>query len=160
MKKLTPLIAKEIAEKYFLQKGDKAEQDFSRTHTEAVVEVALILAKKFHLDESLIERTAWVHDIGKVINMADHEAHAISLLEKEGIEVIEIERDCILNHGVKSSPKSEEAKVIQMSDKLSILSIPMLTLLFEQESVLPSDVEFYKKMTEGSLNFLRLMVKQ
>ena len=42
-----------------------------------------------------------------------------------------------------------------MADKLSILSIPVLKLLLDQEKILPGDVEFINKMTTGAVEYLR-----
>lgn len=155
MKKLTPQSAKEIAEKYFLKHKDKSEQDFTRIHTNAVVEIGIILAKKFKADISIVEASAWVHDIGSVIERSNHARHSLDLLREEEFEIDTLTEDCILNHGNGGNPKSEEAKLLQMADKLSILSIPVLKLLLEQESILLSDVDFVNKMTTGAVEYLK-----
>jgi HD superfamily phosphodiesterase len=158
MKKLTPESAKEIAEKYFLKHKDKAEQDFIRIHSSAVAEIGVILAKKFKADVSIVEVAAWIHDIGTVIERTNHANHSLDLLKKEGFEVDALIEDCVLNHGTGGDPKSEEAKLLQMADKLSILSILVLKLLLDQEGILPSDVEFVNKMTTGAVEYLKRLV--
>ena len=155
MKKLTPKNAKLVAEKYFRKHKDKGERDFSRVHAGAVAEIGVILAKKFRADTSVVEISGWLHDIGATIERADHAKHSLELLEKEGFEISPLIRDCILNHGTGGKPISKEAKILQVADKLSILSVPVLELLFKQESVLPEDVEFLNKMTTGAVAHLK-----
>jgi HD superfamily phosphodiesterase len=155
MKKLTPKTAKLIAQKYFKRHKDKAEQNFARIHTSAVVEVGVILAKKFKANASVVEISAWIHDIGSVIEMPNHAIHSLNLLKKEGFEISTLIEDCVLNHGIDGKPISEEAKILQMADKLSFINIPILKLLLKQKSILPSDVEFVNKMTAEAIVYLK-----
>jgi HD superfamily phosphodiesterase len=153
--KLTPKIAKLTAEKYFRKHKDKEERDFARVHTAAVVEIAVILAKKFKTDVSTVEISGWLHDIGSIVERSDHAKYSLDLLNKEGFEVSPLIKDCILNHGTDGKPESKEAKILQIADKLSILSIPVLKLLFKQKSITPYDIEFVDKMTTGAVAYLK-----
>lgn len=158
MKKLTPRIAKSIAFKYSKREKNKIERDFALIHAEAVVKISKILAKRLGADVSVVEACGWVHDIGKVVEMENHAEHGLTLLEKEKIEVTQHIKDCILNHGTSGKPLSSEAKIIQMADKMSILSIPFLKLIFEQKKITESDVEFVNIMSTGSVNYLKNLI--
>jgi putative nucleotidyltransferase with HDIG domain len=158
MKKLTPRIAKSIAFKYSKREKNKMERDFALIHAEAVVKISKILAKRLGADASVTEACGWVHDIGKIVEMENHAEHSISLLEKEKIEVTQQIKDCILNHATSGKPLSPEAKIIQMADKMSILSIPVLKLILEQKKITESDVEFVNKMVTGSVNYLKNLI--
>ena len=155
MKKLTPKNAKLIAEKYFKRHKEKEGRDFAKVHSGAVAEIAVVLAKKFKADASSVEISGWVHDIGSTVERNNHAVHSLDLLEKEGFEISALVRDCILNHRTNGQPKSQEAKILQMADKLSILSIPVLKILFSQKSISPYDIEFIDKMTSGALDHLK-----
>jgi HD superfamily phosphodiesterase len=155
MKKFTHRTAKLTAEKYFKKRKDKEEQDFARVHTKAVVEIGVILAKKFKVDISAVEISGWVHDIGSTVERNNHAKHSLNLLEKEGFDVNPLIKDCILNHGTDGKPESKEAKILQMADKLSILSIPVLNILFKQKTISNSDIEFVNKMTIGAMAYLK-----
>ncbi len=155
MKTFTVELAKKIAEDFFKKHPEKIEEDFARTHTQAVAQIAVILAKKLNLNVETVEMSAWVHDIGYIVEKKNHALHSVELLEKEGFEIAPIVRDCILNHGTDGKPESKEAKVLQMADKLSILSIPVLELLLRQEKITTDDVAFVEKMTNGAVSYLK-----
>lgn len=158
MKKLTPKLAKSIALKYSKKEKNKAEKDFALIHTEAVVTISKLLAKRLGANISIVEASGWVHDIGKIVEIENHAEYSLTLLEKEKIEITQHLKDCILNHGTNGKPLSLEAKILQMADKMSILSIPVLKLILEQEKIPESDVEFVNKMTTGSVNYLKSLV--
>jgi putative nucleotidyltransferase with HDIG domain len=158
MKKLTTKIAKSIALKYFRKDKNKIEKEFALIHAEAVAKISKLLAKRLNANISVVEACAWVHDIGKIIEIKNHAEHSLVLLEKEKVEITHLLRDCILNHGTNGKPLSLEAKILQMADKMSILSIPVLKLILEQEKIPESDVEFVNKLTTGAVNYLKDLV--
>ena len=155
MKVFTPKKAKLVANWYFNRHKNIEEKNFAKVHAAAVVEIAILLAKKSKLDVSSIEMAAWLHDIGSTVERDDHAKFSLDLLEQEGFGVSELIKDCILNHGTNGKPKSEEAKILQMADKLSILSIPVLKLIFKQQSITLYDIEFVNKMTTGAVAYLK-----
>ena len=155
MKKLTPKLARLTAGKYFKKHKDREGQNFARVHSTAVTEISMILASKYNASVSTVEISGWLHDIGSTVERFDHAKHSLALLEKDGFEISPLIKDCILNHGTVGKPESKEAKILQMADKLSILSIPVLKLLFQQKEILPSDIEFINKMTDGALTYLK-----
>jgi len=158
MKKLTPKNAKSIALKYLKKHREKEGRYFAKVHTEAVVQIGKMLAKRLGATISIVEMCAWVHDIGSVVERNDHAKHSLDLLEKEGFEISELIKDCVLNHGTSGQPKSEEAKILQMADKLSILSIPVLKILFNQKNITASDTDFVSKMTTGAVDHLKKLI--
>jgi putative nucleotidyltransferase with HDIG domain len=155
MKTLTIELAKKLALEYFKKYKEKVEGDFALIHTEAVAQIAVLLAKKFNLNTEIVEGCAWVHDIGYLISKENHAEHSVEILEENGFEITPIMRDCIVNHGTDGKPESGEAKVLQMADKLSILSIPVLEILFNQDKILSADIKFIEKMTGGAISFLK-----
>ena len=157
MKKLTPKLAKLMAEKYFKKHQDKEGRDFAKVHTTAVVEIAIILAKKISANVPTVTISGWLHDIGSTVERSDHAKHSLALLEKKGFEISPLIRKCILNHGTDGKPESKEARVLQMADKLSILSIPVLNILFKQKTITPDDIEFVSKMTTGAVAYLKAL---
>jgi putative nucleotidyltransferase with HDIG domain len=158
MKKLTTKIAKSIALKYFRKDKNKIEKEFALIHAEAVAKISKLLAKRLNANISVVESCAWVHDIGKIIEIENHAKHSLILLEKEKIEITSLIKDCILNHGTSGKPLFLEAKILQMADKMSILSIPVLKLILEQKKIPESDVEFVNKMTTSSVNYLKNLI--
>lgn len=154
MKKLNQKSARILAQKYFKKIKGKEDQDFSRIHTEAVVEISTILAKKFKANLPAVVIASWVHDIGYVTERTNHARHSLEILEKEGFLIDSTVNDCVLNHGTGCNPQTKEGKILQASDKLSILSIPVLKLLLKQKNILPDDIEFLKKMTDGAVSHM------
>ena len=130
MKKLTLQSAKSFAQKCFRKIKDKEERSFVIVHTKGVADTAVIIAKRLKADANAVAMAAWVHDIGKAIEDSDHAVHSVELLKKEFI-VSDLIEDCVINHGTKGTPKSIEAKILQASDKLFIINIDMLKLLFK-----------------------------
>ena len=155
MKNLNPRNARQVALKYFGSFKDKEEGKFNVVHTKAVVEISRMLGKRLRASVDDLVASAWVHDIGKIVQLADHAKYSIEILDKEGLLINEIMKDCIANHGTGSVAVTREGKIIQAADKLSILSIPILELLLEQKQILDSDIEFISKMTKSSIEHLR-----
>lgn len=154
MKILTPTSAQTLAEKYFKKLKRKDEIDFARVHSRAVMEIAVMLAKRLGADARAVAVAGWVHDIGKVTARDGHARHSVELLEAEGIKLSPAVRDAILNHGTEGKPKTKEGKILQMADKMSILSVPVLEIVLREKKLLPEDLAFIKKMTSGAVEYL------
>ncbi|MEI6396801.1 MAG: HD domain-containing protein [Candidatus Taylorbacteria bacterium] len=155
MIKLNPESAKKLALKYLGGLKDKEEQEFNIIHTNAVVEIASLLGKRANVNVDDLIIASWVHDIGKSVDVSGHAKYSIDLLIKEGYILSPVIEDCVLNHGTGSVATTREGKIIQAADKLSILSIPILELLFKQKKILETDIEFITKMTNGSVDHLK-----
>ena len=71
---------------------------------------------------------------------------------------ISIIEDCILNHGSSSKPKTQEGKIFQLADKLSIFYpefVKQLIELEKQEAIL-SDDEILKKINKKLKKYLEI----
>ncbi len=146
---LTKTKAKELAKKYFFN-SEMANGKLLYSHSKAVSSTARILARDKGLDLNFLEMIAWVHDLGYYVNKENHAEESIKLLKKEGFFVDEKMKDCILNHGSNKNPKTEEGKIIQLADKLSIMNKHILRNLLNEE-IKSNTISFTKKMFDKCL---------
>ena len=113
---LTIETAEQIAREYYKA---TPHEPFLEAHSKLVYECAMQLCREE--DRTLIGIAAWLHDIGYSRAGKDdlykHAHYSINILEETGIELDDILRDSILNHG--REPKTAEGKVIQVADKAS-----------------------------------------
>ena len=150
--KLTKEKAKELANKYLLDSKIK-DGEFLYAHTKGVVEAAKLLAKREKLDIKKIESCAWVHDIGSYLEQESHAKKGIELLEKEGIDIDEVLRDCVLNHGNSGNPTTKEGKIMQIADKISIMNNDFLEILLNKK-IGKEEIGFIKMMFDKSIKML------
>jgi len=159
MSSLNPEMAEQFAISQLVKIKSDEDREFNIMHTEAVVETALILSKGKEVDKDLLVIAGWLHDIGKSVQGENHAQKSVEILEAEGFELNENLKDCILNHGSSGNPQSEEAKIIQIADKLSVLH-PELISILERYTLKKSkedkekDFEWIKKMANNALEFL------
>jgi putative nucleotidyltransferase with HDIG domain len=157
---LTIQIAKQIAQSEFEKIEDKENRDFLIGHTKAVVETALILSEEKNVDKNALEIACWLHDIGQVIERKDHAQHSLEILEREGFNLNPIIADCILNHGNKGNPLTDEGKIIKIADKVSTLhpeiikTLKKYTLNKNIEEKL-KDLEFIREMANLGIDLLK-----
>lgn len=156
---LTPKIAEEFAKQKYKEIKPKEDADFNLVHAKAVVRTALLLSKNKKLDDNLIAIASWLHDIGKSIKEGSHSENSIKILEKENFEISDKLRDCILNHGTNGKPSCEEARIINIADKASIIDRDMLKViakytLKKTKSERKADLEFIKKLANGGAELL------
>jgi HD superfamily phosphodiesterase len=152
--KLEEKKAKELAKKYLLESGMK-DGKIIYAHTEGVVFAAAELAGKYDRDKKMLEAVAWVHDIGQFEGTKDHAEISLSILEKEGIEIDDLTRDCILNHGNSGNPKSFEAKLINIADKISIIDRKILAEIIYLDEINEDYIGFIKMISEKAIEKLR-----
>lgn len=97
-------------------------------HFTPTVKYALELAEELGADKEVVEISAWLHDIGSVINgREDHHLTGVKIAEEKlkelgyPIEKIEMVKNCILNHrgSQKNNPTTIEEKIIADADALS-----------------------------------------
>jgi len=158
-KKLTPKIAEEFAKQKLNEIKPKEDADFDLVHAEGVVRTALLLSEGKKVDKELIAIASWLHDIGKTIEEGSHAENSISILEKENFEISEKLRDCILNHGTNGKPNCEEARIINIADKASIIDRDMLKViknytLNKNKVDRKEDLQFVKKLANGGADLL------
>jgi HD superfamily phosphodiesterase len=156
MKKLTKRIAKKIAEKYLVKNNI---DPFHFIHTQKVVEAVKIISKGKKLDKEILEICAWIHDIGYSVNNLpnndpDHSANSINLLDKEGYEVTDKIKDCVLNHGSKGNPKTQEGKILQIAVKFNIIDKDFLEYIIDNKAK-GKEVKFLKKRTDSAVKMLK-----
>ncbi len=150
--KLTKQKAKQLAEKYLLESKIK-DGEFLYVHTKGVVEAAKLLAKRENLNIEKLESCAWVHDIGYYIEQESHAKKGIELLEKEGIDIDEILKDCVLNHGNSGNPTTKEGNIMQIADKISIMNQDFLEILLNNK-IGKEEIDFIKMMFDKSIKML------
>lgn len=153
---LTIKIAEEFAKEKFLEFKDQGEIDFEIWHAKTIIKIALILAENKNVDKDILKIAAWLHDIGKIIEIKDHAKHSLEIIEKNFV-INEKLKDCILNHGSDDTPKTEEGKIIKQADKLCILNPELVNILIKYnfKKIKEEDIEFVKKMTNKSIEFLK-----
>ena len=151
--KLTIEKAKELCQKAAESMKDKINREFMLMHARHVAYIAKILAKG-RFDEEMLEIAAWVHDIGKAVNEEGHENYSIAMLKD--YEISAAMKDCILNHGSAKHPKTEEGKIIQAADKVSILNPEVVQLLvqYNDKQIKKEEAGFLRKMTESAVKLL------
>lgn len=157
MKKLNKRIAKKLAKKYLLKKDNIDPYHF--IHTLKVVQAIKIIGKRKKLDMNLLEICAWVHDIGYSISNSPnndpiHAKNSIKLLIKEGYEVTDKIKDCILNHGSRGNPKTKEGKILQIAVKFNIIDKDFLQYLIDERAY-GKEVKFLKKRTDSAVKMLK-----
>jgi len=128
-KPLNPQIAEEFARKIFDSFSIEEEKEFNKIHAKTTIECAVTLAEGKKIAVEILELAGWLHDIGKIMNSDNHPQYSLELLEKEEFEIDEKLKDCILNHGTAGNPQSEEAKIMQIADKVSMINPEFLELI-------------------------------
>lgn len=151
--------AERLAEKYLLDRNT-VDGAFFFAHTKGVVSAIKIISPIFNLDVNKLTSLAWIHDIGYFSNdIANHAENTLSLLSKENIELDEIDKDCILNHGNRKIPLTREGRFMQVADKISILNEEFLKVLFSKKSITSDEIQFIKMMCDSALEKLENLNK-
>jgi putative nucleotidyltransferase with HDIG domain len=82
MKFLTPKEAKELALEIAPQINPVDQREFFLIHSEKVGQVAMMIAQKIGIDDTLFEIAGWVHDIGYTKDFEHHAKYSLSMLEE------------------------------------------------------------------------------
>lgn len=101
----------------------------------AIEDLAVVSGK--NIDIERLSALAWAHDIGKTMGDESHAKSSLAILEKN-FKLDKTDRDCILNHGSKDHPETEEGRIFHEADGLS---------LFYPEAVA---YRFYAEAKEGA----------
>lgn len=120
MEELNVEKARLFAENTFKQMPD-LECRWYILHSECMILAIKELAKisVLSLDLNKMMALAWLHDIGKVYGENNHAEMSLKIAEKQ-FKLDNLDRDCILNHGSKGLPQSNEARLFQKADGLSL----------------------------------------
>lgn len=154
MEKLTVEKAKKIAKEHFSKIEDKEQAEMKLIHSKTVAEAALIIARDRKVDREILQIAGWLHDIGQAIEVDNHAEHSLKLLKN--YEVSEKLKDCILNHGNNGKPKTEEGKIIQIADKVSVLDKEMTKFMFRNNpgKIKEDYFSFFKMLAEKAIEML------
>lgn len=129
---------KQKTQVFLLPKGDHYRTRL--THTLEVSQTARTIAKALQMNEELVEAIALAHDLGhtpfghageRALNRvcsfgfehAKQGVRVVELLEKDGrgLNLTKEVRDGILHHQTKGEPKTLEAKIVRVADKVAYL---------------------------------------
>lgn len=108
MKTLNIPEAKELALNISKQINPIDQRDFFLVHSNKVAKIAKMIAEKIGINSEIFEIAGWVHDIGYAKDIEKHSDFTIPILEELGYEINDILKDCILNHGNKKIPTTQE----------------------------------------------------
>ena len=116
----------EEAEKFAIEKFDgmdEMKKEMNLIHVECMIQAIREMVEGEDLDVDKLIALAWVHDVGKVEkDDSSHPEVSVEILEKEGFELDETDKDCILNHGSSKSPTTKEGIIFRACDGLAVLS--------------------------------------
>ncbi len=128
--------AREFAEENF-EKMDELNYQWNILHIKYMIKALEELTEGKDMDSDRLKALAWVHDIGKIKSEEDHASLSVDILSSE-FDLDDIDRDCIINHGGSGNPATEEGRIFQTADGIS---------LFYPEIML---FRFYAEAKEGS----------
>jgi uncharacterized protein len=159
---------KKFVEEESLKPSSKYGYEPFLYHFIPTVKYALELADELGADREVVEISAWLHDIGSVINgREDHHLTGMQIAEEKlkeldyPLEKIEMVKRCILNHrgSQKNNPTSIEEKIIADADALSnfdnIPGIFKAAFMYENLNQLEAKEAVRKKLENkwNQLNF-------
>ena len=152
--KLTIEKAKKISAEYLNKVEDKRLMEFLLIHSSKVAEISILIGKVKKLDIESLEIAGFVHDIGYFISEHDHPKNSLDILVKKKFEIDEKLKDCVLNHGANDEPQTEEGKIFQIADKISILDQETLSIFLNDNPLTKEEKEFLAMMLSKASMFL------
>jgi HD superfamily phosphodiesterase len=153
--KLTPKSAETFAKSCFKKIKGKDEYLFHEIHSEGVVKTALRLAEGKKADKNILIISGWLHDIGISVGKEGHAKNSFKLAEQKFGKLPEKIKDCILKHGRTGKPRTSEAKIIQLADKLSIIQdTRIFNLLFSEKKHKEEGLKMYGSMFKELVKIL------
>ncbi len=155
MQSLTSENAESFAKRLFEEKMHGLEKRFIIKHSQGVFETSVKLAEGKKVDLEKLKIACWLHDIGRTIAIEDHAKLSVEVAEKEFGSLDETIKDGILNHGNSKKPQTEEGKIIQFADKISILNdYEIIKMAFEKPEYKERSIDFMKKVCGDFLKML------
>jgi hypothetical protein len=130
--------AKTFAEQEFTKKS-ALDYKWNYLHSKYMI----LALKDLTNDKKLLDRLiplAWVHDIGKIESEENHAEYSLKILDKK-FKLDFVDKDCILNHGVSGKPTTEEGKIFQNADGISLFYPEVLLIRFLIEGKQGSDFD-------------------
>jgi len=154
--KINSNYAEKFAKKIFKTKLHGLERDFIIIHSKGVFDTSLKLAKNKMIDKEALKIAAWLHDIGRTVDIAKHAEISLEISEKKFGKLNDKIRDCILNHGSSKKPKTSEGKIFQLADKLSIVNdYKLFELLFSNPKYKKKSTLFIEMVSKDLSKVLR-----
>lgn len=123
MRKLTLQTAQEFHTQCMNTISDKDFRNFISQHSKNVGRIAAAIMPK---QTDFFTIAGLIHDCGYCIEKENHAKHSLTLLEKEGFELSKPMKDCVLNHGSSATTTTDEGKVFQLADKLSMFDVDLV----------------------------------
>jgi len=159
MIELTPENAESFARKIFVNDRVKKESEWHIFHSKAVEETALLLAEGSYVDRDILREAAWLIDIGQTIgNDVNHPLRSLEIAREE-FELPGKLKDCIINHENLNEPLCDEARIIQIADKVSVLRPELINLFCKYSKVNPLEkewnIKFVNRILKGIPDLLR-----
>jgi len=160
METLNSETAKKFAfESFKSAKIPSIEKKFLKMHSLGVVKTSLKLAKlskNKNLDLKSLEIAGLLHDVGRTIQIEHHADLSIKLSEEKFGKLNPIVFDCIKNHGNSKSPETQEGRIMQLADKLSIANdFNLYKLLFKKEKYKPESLDMFKMVFDHLIEILK-----
>lgn len=159
MKKLTLSEAKKLSSKYFTKLKGTEQEAFTPMHSYEVAALAKTIASKYKkADAVIIEIAGILHDIGYAEGGKEgHAEKSVEIIQREGFEVNETLKDCILNHSGDKKPLTAEGKIIQLCDKATTFNPKLIELIIKdgKGKVKPEDLLYLRKMSEKTIELLK-----
>lgn len=138
MQEIIDKTKKFVFDKYSKYNGKFGPQ-FMKIVTEESIKLANTLSNGKDLNKSALLLGIYLHDIGRTIT--DSQEHTIEgkkiaeiFLKENGVKdkkILEIVFDCILNHGSKSHPITDEGKLVKFIDKAVLINPEIIKLYYE-----------------------------
>lgn len=137
MQEIIDKTKKFVFDKYSKYNGKFGPQ-FMKIVTKESVKLAYRLSKNNNLNKSALILGAYLHDIGRITT--DSQEHttegkkiAETFLRNNNVKdekILEIVFDCILNHGFKARPTTNEGKIIQFIDKAVLINPEIIKVYY------------------------------
>jgi len=157
MKPLTPETAEEFALEVFKNKMKAGvEKRFIIQHTKGVLKTSLALAKSKKVDLESLKIACWLHDIGRTVSIENHAEISINLAEEKFGKLNKTITDCIKNHGSSKNPETQEGRIIQLADKLSIMNdFKLFKIIFSKEKYKEKSIEMIEYVSKDLIEVLK-----
>lgn len=127
-----------IAKQFFI---DEWNDEKHIIHCGSVLHACIGFIQDTNIDQVPFILSAWVHDLGKLIDKEMHHEKSIVYWEKflekypEYTEQDELVRECILTHRTGGEPKSLHAKIFQIADKVALYNDEFLEFKRKQKAL-------------------------
>ena len=99
-----------------------AKQQYLVLHSQLLWHCCQLLAEGKKVDLEAMQVAAWLHDTGRAYVTDGHAEKSVELAEEQFGTLNPVVKDCIANHGADNNPTTEEGRIFQLADKISLLT--------------------------------------